>query len=466
MNKDYAILDQTSAETLHQAALTVLQRTGIQLDHERGRALLLEAGASEDADGRVLLGPEMVQAALDRVSPRFSLWHSRGDEELEIACGRCYYGPGSDALHQVDLASGQRRDSTLEDVGRNTRLAHALGFDFLMSMALPRQLDAAQLYPQVMAQMVRNSSKPMVVTAVSLQDMVHMHRMAALVAGGAEAFAARPFLLAYLEPVSPLQLDQVCVDKLLYCAEQGIPFVFAAGANCGIGAPITPEGAVVQGTAESLAGLVLALLANPRAQYVFGANSSSADMRSGMVCYGAPEWTRTVAMYADLGRFYGLPSWGTAGCTDAQQLDTQASWEAYRGILLAAQARPTLVHDMGYMAFGEQFDPRMLALTAELLREARHLLRPPDLSADALSTEVIDEVSRNKSLFLAHPQTRRSFRKTLWISKLINRAKVGQPTEPMEQRLKQHVERLLAAPGAEPLEPAVERKLGQYLAEM
>ena len=51
-------------------------------------------------------------------------------------------------------------------------------------------------------------------------------------------------------------------------------------------------------------------------------------MRSTIVSYGDPVWFKTTAMYADLGKFYGLPSWGTAGSSDSFEVDAQAALEA------------------------------------------------------------------------------------------------------------------------------------------
>ncbi len=456
-------LDRAQAEVVHQASLTVLERTGIALDHPEAEALLLEAGATRDGDGRVLLPPELVQAALDRAPRRVTLHDRRGAPAMELEQGRTYFGPGSDALYQVDRQTGEPRDSRLEDVAENVRLADALGFDFVMSMALPRELPGPRLYPAVFAEMARNTARPLVSTAVTLDDVRHIRRVASLLVGGDERLRQRPFYLMYLEPLSPLIFDRNAVDKLLYCAERGVPFVFGAGANCGTGAPIRPEGAVVQGCAESLAGLVIAQLRDPATRFVFGSNTSSADMRSAMVCYGAPEWSRTVAMYADLARLHGMPSWGTAGCTDARLLDGQAAWEAYRGILLALQSGSTLVHDMGYMAFGELYDQRMLVLTMEMVREARHLLAPADLSEQALSTRVIDEVCRGEVLFLGHQDTARGFRQALFISRLINRDKVGQGGEDMLQRLGRRADQLLAAHGADAPDDEATASVEAYL---
>ena len=122
-----------------------------------------------------------------------------------------------------------------------------------------------------------------------------------------------------------------------------------------------------------------------------------------------------------------------------------------------------MVHDMGYMAFGEQFDPRMLILVSEMLDEARHLLRPADLSEEGLCTEVIDEVARGGSLYLAHGHTRRHFRQTLWLSRLINRDKIGRDPTPLCDKLAARVQQLL---GAEPraLDVQLDAEVERYLA--
>jgi trimethylamine--corrinoid protein Co-methyltransferase len=224
--------------------------------------------------------------------------------------------------------------------------------------------------------------------------------------------------------------------------------MFAAGANSGSGAPITPEGGLVQGSAESLSGLVLALLKNEKARFVFGANTSSMDMRSMIVCYGAPEWFKTVAMYADMGKYYKLPSWGTAGSSDSLFIDAQAAMEAHEGILLALQSGSTLVHDVGYLAHGELYDAGMLILTDIMINRARHLLKSADLSERGLAVDVIDEVARRDDLYLTHDHTAENFKDALWIPpETIERGKIEkrEQAQEMTQLLREEANRILTS---------------------
>jgi trimethylamine---corrinoid protein Co-methyltransferase len=412
------ILSQKEASTLHSASLNVLANTGVKVDHEEAAALLLDSGASRDAEGRILIPDRMVDEALEKVrvsSNRIQLFTREGEPSIMLEVGKTHFGPGSDALEIRDIESGELRPAVLADVATNVTVADAVGFDFVMTMALPRD---EHVYPTVYAEMIRHTSRPAVVTAASFEDMVQTYGVAEIVAGGKEALRAKPRLVAYIEPISPLHLDQDGMSKLLFMAEHGYPALFAAGANCGATAPITIEGGVSQANAEFLAGMVIALLKNEHARLVSGANTSSMDMLTTVTGYGAPEWARTVAMYAGLGEYYGLPSWGTAGCSDAEEPDFQAGVEAYESILLALQSRSTLVHDIRYLKYGFLYDPRMLVLTKMMVERARKLLRPLDLSEEALAGKAIDDVSRVRGRldnYPSHDHTFDHFRTALWM---------------------------------------------------
>ena len=68
------------------------------------------------------------------------------------------------------------------------------------------------------------------------------------------------------------------VDKLLLCADRGIPCVYSTSPLAGGTAPITVAGHVAQGTAESLLGLVIHQLRKPGAPFVFGIGPAVLDM--------------------------------------------------------------------------------------------------------------------------------------------------------------------------------------------
>jgi trimethylamine--corrinoid protein Co-methyltransferase len=413
-------LTPEEAAKIHAASLALLQHTGVKVEHEEATALLLEAGAAKDDEGRILIPSQMVEEALEKArasSAQIQLFTRDGEPSILLRNGETYFGPGSDALEIRDLDTGELRPATLEDVATNVTIADAVGFDFMMTMALPKDID--HVYPTMYAKMIQHTAKPTVATFSSLEDVTQTYRIAAMVAGGEKQLREKPTLVGYVEPISPLRMVRDVTGKLLFLAEKGYPCLYAAGANSGATAPITREGGVNQGNAEFLAGMVVATLKNEHARLVSGANTSSMDMRTFAVCYGAPEWARTVAMYAGMGQFYGLPNWGFAGGSDAVEPNFQAGMEAYESILLALQTGSTLVHDMAYLKRGYLYDPRMLVLTQMMVERGRKLFKPLELTEEVLAGQVIDDVARKRSgidNFPGHPHTYQHFRQALWIA--------------------------------------------------
>jgi len=462
-------LTQQEAEKIHAASLNILKHTGIKIDHAEATERLLDAGATRDDEGRILIPPRLVEEGLEKAratSGEIQIYTRDGDPAMLLGNGETYFGPGSDALEIRDIHTGEIRPATTEDVGTNVTVADAVGFDFVMTMALPAELP--DVYPTLYAEMIKHTTKPVVVTAASFEAMVQTYQIAEIVAGGETQLRQKPTLVAYVEPLSPLHMDKDVTNKLLYLAEKGYPSLCAAGANCGATAPITIEGAVNQANAEFLAGMVIATLKSERARLVSGANSSSMDMRTSKVCYGAPEWARTVAMYAGLGQYYGLPSWGFAGGSDAVEPDFQAGMEAYESILLALQSGSTLVHDMAYLKQGYLYDPRMLVLTQMMVDRARKLLRPLKLTEQNLAAQAIDDVSREKDWldnYPAHPHTFDHFKEALWIPpKYLERG--ANHAKSLPERLTEIVKEIIATHKPEPLSETKQAKIAAYLGSL
>ena len=159
------------------------------------------------------------------------------------------------------------------------------------------------------------------------------------------------------------------MDKLLFCAEKGIPVTYPPSPNTGGGGPITLAGALALGNAECLAGLVLTQLVRPGTPFLYGMNTAALDMKSAIVSYGAPEWPLGMAAWTDLGRYYGLPVWGVAGATDSKVVDAQAGIEATVTIMTAFLSRCNLDHDVGYIEYGTTSSMEMLVIADEIIRD-------------------------------------------------------------------------------------------------
>ncbi len=133
--------------------------------------------------------------------------------------------------------------------------------------------------------------KPLVFCCKDTNSAKDIFEMALLLCRGKENFDRAPCLAHYSEPISPLGYYDLAVDKIIFCAENNIPLINFPAPQAGGSAPATFAGTIIQGSAESLSGLVLVQAANPGAPFIYGAFTTIMDMQTTIFSYGASELT-------------------------------------------------------------------------------------------------------------------------------------------------------------------------------
>ncbi len=420
-------LSQEQIEAIHYTSLDILSQTGIVMKSEAGRQLLLEAGAWESrpstgsGEPRLKIPEHLVMSAIATAPSRIPMHNRLGELTMPLEGDNVFFGPGSDCIYTLDLETGARRLCTADDVEAIARLCDGLGsIDFIMSMATPSDVPTQDHYLHSFIRMIRGSTKPNLYTAKDRGDMEAIYRISAAVAGGEQALREKPFLLLYAEPISPLLFNDESVDKLLFCAEKGIPVTYPPSPNTGGGGPITLAGALALGNAETLVGLLLTQLVRPGTPFLYGMNTAALDMKSAIVSYGAPEWPLGMAAWTDLCRYYGLPVWGAAGATDSKVVDAQAGIEAAISIYTAFLCRCNLNHDVGYIEYGSTSSMEMLVIADEIIRDVRFILGGVEVSERTLAREAIHRAKPGGG-FLADDHTLDNWKWAQWRPAVLDR---------------------------------------------
>ena len=462
------LLSEEQILEIHHTSLDILSRTGIVMKNEVGRRLLLEAGAWE-SEGRIKIPPHLVTDAIASAPSCVPMYNRLGEMVMPLETGKVFFGSGSDCIFTIDVETGERRKATAMDVQRIAQLCDGLDqIDFIMSMGNPADVPTQDPYIHGFIGMIRGSVKPNVYTAKDRQDMEDMHRIACAVAGGEERLRERPFLLLYAEPISPLLFPDESVDKLLFCAEKGIPACYPPSPNTGGGGPITLAGALALGDAECLVGLVLTQLVRRGTPFVYGMNTAALDMKSAIVSYGSPEWALGMAAWTDIARYYRLPSWGAAGATDSKVVDAQAGIEASISIMSAFLTRCNLVHDVGYIEYGSTSSMEMLVVADEIIRDVRFIMEGVPVNELTLAREAIAR-ARPGGGFLADKHTLDNWKWAQWHPKLIDRMRYDQWVEKgskdMAARANERARQILDLHEVPPLPEAAEEEIAQVLAE-
>ncbi len=463
----FRVLSDRKIEQIYRAALACLERTGVKLLNAEARELMAAAGARVEGE-RVRIPPAVVEQAVASSPRSFTLWDRTGSRPLELAPGRNYFGPGPTCTYFVDPENGQRRKARRGDPGLTARVADGLkNIDYVMSLALIDDVPPNLVPVYEFAEMVANTTKPVVAWAFRLEELVDIYEIGVAVAGSAEALRRRPFFAFFTCAQPPLVHMGKDVANVLWAVEHDLPVVYVGGGSIGGMAPITMAGTLVVALADTLAGLTLVQLKKPGAPVSLGSVTAPIDLRTGRPAYGGPELSLGCAAMADIARYLGLPYMGTGGASEAKVLDQQAAIESTVQVLFSGLSGATLVHDVGFLDCADIGSLEMLVMTDEIIGLMRRLLRGVEVNEDTLMLELIDQVGPGGE-FLSTEETAWRGRQELWIPGLFDRdpwprwEAAGGPV--MADRTKARLRQLLASHQAPPLSQAVMGRIEAVLA--
>jgi len=416
------LLPPEDLERLHEAALAVLADPGVRITTEAARELLLSHGASLEGEDVVRIPLELVERALEQAPKRFWIYDRAGEPAMELGAGNVYVGAGVTNLNYLDPRTGEVVPYTIEATAESTRLADALPeIDFVATPGVTRPSDDLPLHVVNQAEflaMVTNTTKPLMPLIAGGPELEDLYAMAELVSGGPEALRERPFLVPYLNSVSPLLFNPETLDKLFVAADRGLPVCCQAAPQVGATGPVTVAGTLVVAAAETLAGLVLAELRRPGTPFVSGTVPFIMDMRFGTVTAGGPDGLRFMIAMAQLCRRWGLPSVGMSFGGDSKEADEQAALEVAFYGFGTVLGGVDLVFDAGCVEGGLLFSPELLVIADELAGMTRRAVEPFEVSDETIALDVIRSVGPG-NVFLGEGHTLKHFRE-LWSPRVLS----------------------------------------------
>lgn len=414
------VLSDDKKQRIHEAALSLLADPGIQVTTDEARELLLGAGCGAKGEDLVSIPARLVDEALEAAPKTWTLFDRNGDPAARMGEGRTHLGTGVTSLYYEDPVTGNVHDFTVEDIADVARLTDAL--DHHHFLATPGVVRRTPDMPIQLANqfeflaMVTNTVKPLMVLTADGPSLTDVLDMAALAVGGAEALRERPFIVAYLNSVTPLMMNVETLDKLLIAADRGIPVAVQSAPNIGATTPTTIAAAVALTSAETLAGLVIAQLRSPGTPYLAGSMPMVMDMRSGEVTAGGSPGFLAYLAGVEMARWWGLPQVGAGGSTDSKIADEQATLEIAPSILGDMLLGPDLCFDSGAMEMGLTHSAILMTMVDEIIEESAGILEGVPVTDETLAVDVIRDVGIGGH-FLGHPHTLSHFR-DLWTPRL------------------------------------------------
>ena len=457
----YRPLSDSDIRQIHEASLTVLEHTGIQLENSAARELFWAAGARTDGD-RVLIPRAMVESALATACQSFTLAGRDPAHDLSMAGEQVYLGTGGAAIKIMDL-DGSVRQPVLADIACIGRLVDALdNIHFYLRPVVAHDVPQHLIDVNKTYAAVSNTTKHVMTSAYTVQSARDVIEMASLIMGSKAAYEERPIVsFVACWAVSPLRYAPETVSVLIELVQQNIPVVISSAPQSGTTAPAALAGTLVQLNAEELSGIVLCNLVRPGARVLMGYVPLVADLRTGSYVGGAPEYALMNAAATQMAHFYGIPIYNSAGLSDSKIPDTQAGYEKGLSIATAALAGTNFAHHAaGFLENMLCVAYEQYVIDDEVNGSVMRLVRGIEVSDDTLSVNLIDIVCRGEGHYLVTDQNldlmRTEFYYPHTADRLSRHAWEASGALDMRERARERAREILATHTPQRLDPDVD----------
>jgi trimethylamine--corrinoid protein Co-methyltransferase len=434
------ILTDSQIEEIHYAGVDILSSIGMKLECEEARELLYSHGAYIDKNV-VKLPAKLVEKALQTVPSSFTLYTRDGEPFIQAQGYNIYYGCQPDNPTYIDPYTGEWRKPTSHDAANIGKL-----IDFLPNIDFINTCNFAFDVPEDIADRVNirqymfNMRKPICFSCKDSNSLKDIIDMGAIAVGGHDKLKIHPYMFHIEDSISPLIHDGEAVRCAMICAEHEVPLVYFPMTLAGTTSPVTLAGTLAQCHAEILFGLVIHQMTNPCAPFVYGAIPAIMDMGTLKCCYGAPEMWLCASAIADIGHYFKMPVWGTAGPTDSKSIDIQCVAELSYSILMAGLSGANLIHDIGLMDSANLYCPEIYVLSDELVSMAKVIMRGVSITEENLALPQIKK-SLASGTFIDDEHTYAYFKDT-WSSEFFDRTTTPRTEEQVLDKLNTKVKEI------------------------
>jgi trimethylamine--corrinoid protein Co-methyltransferase len=464
-----SVLTQDQIHRIHQASLSILERVGVEVPHPEVLRRFADSGARVDfKTKRVRIPADLVMHSIEQAGKQFTVYGRDLTQQAAFGQGkRNYNSIGGEALW-VENIGEQRRYATLADVATAARFCDALKYINLVgSMADPHELPVAYRCVEVMAVMLRNTTKPIHFWLYDRATAKYLVEMLVALRGDEERAKQFPVFYPFLEPISPLRFPFQGIDLLFETARLNLATPIGPMAQMGLSGPATVAGTMAQENAEILAGVCVTQLIRAGMPVMYGGICHAFDMATTQLVFSGPEEAILGVAMTQMGKHYGFPVYVNVGMTDSKRPDGQAGLEIGATLVGAAAAGADIFGHMGICGVDQATSLDILVLQHEAISYVESVLREIEFSDETFAIAEIEAVVSERKTFIDRDHTARHFRRELWFPTLLDRQYyqgwLDSGAVNTEERCRQRKEDILRTHQPEPVSPELDRALEEIV---
>ena len=418
-----SLLTPDQIERAHTASLELLEKIGLLVRNEKARNTFEKNSCWVDSETHIVKFPSaVVEKYRALMPPEFTFFGRDPIYDRTLPRDGPVIVTGSSAPDLIDPVSGRARRARSDDIARIAHLIqHLPAYDVfsistLADDAPQGQFTLARLYPSL-----KYCQKPVRSTTMDMEDIRAIMRLLFIIAGSEAAYRARPFVTHHYCPVvSPLTMDQLSTEAIIFFCEQGLPVYPSIVPNAGLTSPMSMAGTLVQGNAEFLAISVLMQMVREGTPTIYATLPTVADMRTGAYASGGIECGILHIAFAQMAHFYNVPCGGYIGLSNSKVNDAQAGYETGMATIAGILGGVDMLNMGGLLDSLKVFDFAKAVIDDEIAMMLKRVKRGIKFDEQEIGLDVIAQVKPGGS-FMMNPHTLKRMKSEALLTRLADR---------------------------------------------
>ena len=406
----YKPLSERDVLAIEQTVFQILEEIGLSQAPESGIEYMCAMGAVYGDDGRVRFPRKLVEHCLS-ICARDVTLHARNPEfNLHLTGQRVHFGTAGAAVHVVDIAGNDYRESHLQDIYDAARIVQKMNnIHFFQRPMVARDIaDPVDLDVNTLFACIKGTEKHIGTSFTEPHTVAPSIKLLHEIAGGEQAWRERPFVSnSNCFVVPPLRFATESCLVMEEVVKAGMPILLLSAGQAGATAPASIAGAIAQAVAEVLAGLVYVNAMVPGHPAIAGTWPFVSDLRTGAMSGGSGEQGLLSAACAQMLHHFKLPSGAASGMADAKMPDAQSGYEKGSTAVMAGLAGLNMVYEAaGMHASLLGFCLESLIIDNDMLGQCLRCVRGIEVNEKSLDIQVMKDVCLSGvGHYLGHEQT-------------------------------------------------------------
>jgi trimethylamine--corrinoid protein Co-methyltransferase len=417
------LLTDEQVQTIHEASLTILEEMGLQVHNEVAHEVFQRHGCRIDTETGTVRFPQQVVEQWRQAFPdKFRFFGRDPKYDLTLPDDGPVISTSDAAPDVLDLETGEKRRATSTDIARMAHLVNELpGIDIFNPSTLADDAPESMSHLTRFYAAVKNCLKPVMSALPNHQEIDDIIRLGEIIAGGEDAYRERPFIhFIHSAIISPLTMDYDSTMVCIECAQRGIAAPATVPPNGGLSAPLTMAGTLVVTNAEFLAINILMQMVRESTPVIYYTLPTIADMRTVAYASGGIECGILHMGCAQLAHFYGVPSGGYVGLTNAKLSAAQAGFEKGMSPLAGMLAGESLLVMGGLIDTLMTFSFPQLVIDSEIGEMIKQVNRGIPFNEEQLALELIKEIGPG-GMYIDNEHTFKHMRTAAYLPAIANR---------------------------------------------